>query len=41
MYEKWTLGQYPLTPDEAADALFAVMPESLRGYWFLEGRDTP
>ena len=39
MYQKWTLGQYPLSADEAADALFAIMPESLRDDWFLEGRE--
>ena len=34
MYKKWTLGQYPLSPAAAADALFALMPESLKGLWF-------
>ena len=35
MYKKWTFGQYALDPDTAADALFAIMPESLKYYWFL------
>ena len=30
MYKKWTLGQYRLEPDAAADALYAIMPESLK-----------
>ena len=34
MYKKWTLGQYPLDADAAADALFALMPESLKHLWF-------
>ena len=36
MYKKWTLGQYPLDADTAADALYALMPESLKHLWFLE-----
>ena len=36
MYKKWTLGQYPLEPDPAADALYAIMPESLKHLWFTE-----
>lgn len=35
MYEKWTFGQYALEPDAAADALYAIMPETLKHYWFL------
>ena len=35
MYKKWTLGQYDLDPDSAADALFAMMPATLREDWFL------
>lgn len=35
MYKKWTLGQYALDADAAADALFAMMPATLRDYWFL------
>ncbi len=35
MYKKWTLGQYDLDADAAADALFAMMPATLRDYWFL------
>ncbi|MBP3210557.1 MAG: TetR/AcrR family transcriptional regulator [Oscillospiraceae bacterium] len=34
MYKKWTLGQYALTADSAADALFSSMPATLRNYWF-------
>ena len=34
MYKKWTLGQYPLEADAAADTLFALMPESLKHLWF-------
>ena len=40
MYKKWTLGQYPLEPDAAADALFALMPESLKHLWFVQDRET-
>ena len=36
MYKKWTLGQYDLDADTAADALFALMPESLKHLWFTE-----
>ena len=35
MYKKWTLGQYTLSADAAADCLYAIMPESLRQYWFV------
>ena len=35
MYKKWTLGQYSLDADTAADALFALMPESLKHLWFV------
>ncbi len=35
MYEKWTFRQYTLDPDAAADALYALMPETLKHYWFL------
>lgn len=35
MYENWTFGKYNLTPDEAADALFAIMPVTLKYYWML------
>ncbi len=34
MYEEWTFNKYHLTPDEAADALFEIMPPSLRDYWW-------
>ena len=36
MYKKWTLGQYALGAAEAADALYALMPATLRDYWFLQ-----
>ena len=35
MYKKWTLGQYDLDADSAADALLAMMPATLRNDWFL------
>lgn len=38
MYKKWTLGQYDLEPDAAADALYAIMPESLKHLWFITPR---
>ena len=40
MYKKWTLGQYPLEPDAAADALYALMPESLKNLWFVQPAGT-
>ena len=36
MYKKWTLGEYPLDPAAAADCLYAIMPETLKHYWFVE-----
>lgn len=33
MYKNWVLGRYPLSADEAADALFGMMPETLKHYW--------
>lgn len=35
MYMKWTYGKYRCPASEAADALFELMPETLRYYWFL------
>ena len=32
MYRKWTFNQYDLEPGLAADALFEIMPESLKHY---------
>ena len=32
VYEDWTFKKINMTPEEAADALFAVMPESIRDY---------
>lgn len=39
MYKKWTLGRYPLDDDTAADALYALMPESLKHLWFVTERE--
>lgn len=36
MYKNWVLGRYPLSADQAADALFQMMPESLKHYWVTE-----
>ena len=33
MYRKWIEGKYELSADEAADLLFAMMPETLSCYW--------
>lgn len=33
MYRKWIFDGYALTANEAADALFEMMPESLKYYW--------
>lgn len=35
MYENWTFGKYNLTVDEAGDALFDIMPKTLKYYWML------
>ena len=35
MYKKWTFGQYPIDPGAAADALYDIMPETLKHYWFF------
>ena len=40
MYKKWTLGQYPLDAAAAADALFALMPESLKHLWFFNEKSS-
>ena len=34
MYKKWTMGQYDLDAETAADALYDIMPESLKYLWF-------
>ncbi len=35
MYRLWIEGNhYHLSPDEAADHLYAIMPETLKHYWF-------
>lgn len=36
MYKNWVLGRYPLSADQAADALFQMMPESVKYYWVTE-----
>lgn len=36
MYKKWTLGKYELNADDAADLLYAMMPGTLKDYWFTE-----
>ncbi len=36
MYKKWTLGQYELSAEAAADALYAAAPATLRDYWFVQ-----
>lgn len=36
MYEDWTFGRYHIPPDEAADALCAIMPPTLRDYWLVK-----
>ena len=43
MYKKWTFGQYPIDPGAAADALYNIMPETLKHYWFfsIEGTVQP
>ncbi len=34
MYKKYILDEYDMSPDVAADALFDIMPPSLRDYWW-------
>ncbi len=34
MYRKWTMNLYALDPDTAADSLYAIMPETLKTYWY-------
>lgn len=36
MYQQWIFDQYQLSADEAAHALFELMPHTLRNYWWLE-----
>lgn len=35
MYRNWIFEKYPLTPSEAAHALYEVMPVTLRDYWWI------
>lgn len=41
MYKKWVFGEYDMTADEAADALYAIMPPTLRNYWYTETLKLP
>lgn len=34
MYKNWIFEKYPLTPAEAAQALYDIMPVTLRDYWW-------
>lgn len=34
MYEKWVNDKYRISPEDAADRLFEIMPLTLRDYWF-------
>lgn len=34
MYHKWIDGYYSISAREAADSLFAIMPETLKYLWF-------
>lgn len=36
MYKRWIFDQYNLTSEEAAKALYEMMPESLRDMWWVE-----
>lgn len=36
MYRNWIFEKYPLSPSEAADALYDIMPASLRDYWWID-----
>ena len=33
MYRKWIMGEYDIDAAVAADHLFSIMPETLKGYW--------
>lgn len=35
MYRNWIFEKYPLTPAEAARALYDIMPATLRDYWWV------
>lgn len=34
MYKKWINAQYDITPSDAADRLYEIMPPTLKDYWF-------
>ncbi len=34
MYKHWIFGKYTISASEAADALYEMMPESLKHYWW-------
>lgn len=35
MYRNWIFEKYPLSPAEAAQALYEIMPATLRDYWWI------
>jgi AcrR family transcriptional regulator len=34
MYRNWIFEKYPLSPEEASQALYDIMPKTLRDYWW-------
>ncbi len=36
MYKNWILGKYKVEADDAANALYEMMPESLKHYWWTK-----
>ncbi len=36
MYQNWILGKYDLPASEAAKALYALMPPTLKHYWWVK-----
>ena len=36
MYENWILGKYSISAEEAAEALYSMMPETLKHYWWTD-----
>lgn len=41
MYNKWTNGQYNIPAQKAADLLYAMAPDSLKHYWFVQNANGP
>lgn len=35
MYRNWIFEKYPISPEEAAQALYEIMPKTLRDYWWI------